>query len=89
MMMIFEVVCPEQDGKFSYYKMHLDPRLVGGVTQLDRGGAMVELITGQTIHVNAGSANIESDLQNTQKLSQSVSAQWTKAWKRRVSSTTG
>lgn len=62
MMMRFEVVCPEQDNKFSYYSMHLDHRLIKNVGFAPEGGCMVELITGQTIHVSEAKFIIESEL---------------------------
>ena len=61
-MMKFEVVCPEQDDKFSYYSMHLDHRLIKNVV-MACGGCMVELITGQVIHVNEPKHYIDWRLQ--------------------------
>lgn len=62
MMIRFEVVCPEQDNKFSYHSMHLDHRLIKNVGLTYEGGCLVEMITGQTIHVNEAKFTIESEL---------------------------
>lgn len=62
MMIRFEVVCPEQDNKFSYHSMHLDHRLIKNVGFASEGGCMVEMITGQTIHVSEAKFIIESEL---------------------------
>lgn len=51
-MMKLHVVCPKPDGEFSYYSMHLDHRLIKNTSLAALGGCDVELITGQTIHVN-------------------------------------
>jgi hypothetical protein len=62
MMMMFEVVCPEKGDKFSYYSMHLDHRLIKNVV-MACGGCMVELITGQVVHVNEPKHHIDLRLQ--------------------------
>jgi len=62
MMLKFEVVCPEADGKFSYYPMELDFRLIKKVS-MATGGSLIEMITGQTIHVNEPCYIIEYQLQ--------------------------
>ena len=61
-MMKFQVGRPEHDGKFSYYSMHLDHRLIKNVV-MACGGCMVELITGQVIHVNEPKHHIDWRLQ--------------------------
>ena len=62
MMMRFEVVCPEQNNKFSYLSMHLDHRLFKNVCFASEGGCIVEMITGQKIHVSEAEYIIENEL---------------------------
>lgn len=68
MMIRFEVVCPEQDNKFSYHSMHLDHRLIKNVGFASQGGCIVEMITGQTIHVSEAKFIIESELKYYRRL---------------------
>ena len=49
----FEVVVPLPGGKFAYYPMKLDHRLIKTVHSTPgSGGSVVEMITGQKIHAN-------------------------------------